>query len=571
MLEHYEHLLEAMVANSDQPVWALPMMGEFEQQILSGWEHSMPVSRGGKNIVEILEAQAECRPQAPAATFGQTRLTWAELNSAANQVGHYLSKMGVAPESRVGIFMPDSPEMVTAILGVLKAGAAYVPLDIQNPRDRLRAIFTTAGFTVLLTLQGQRKYLPKTSARVLCLDSEWELIGRQSEANLPMRTNPENLACLIYISASEENPQALMIELAGLTDLVLGREGAARAAQNGHARDSLSAEIWPRLMSSSFIATSHAFLTSLPETQGSLARVAGTADIYILDSHLQPVAIDVPGEIWIRGAAIGRGYLERPWLTAENFLPDPFSSQAGGRMFATGHRARYKQNGTIELLGRLDRRAELEGRLVELGEIEAALANYDGVRQAAAVVRPSGELVVYVVASDGKKLGQNELRSYLDSKLPPFMVPNLFIALRRLPQNARGGVDRAALSVLGPEELAREFVPPRTELEQTIAAAWQAVLGIDRVGLHDNFFDLGGHSLLAIQLHQKLRAALGSEIELLHLFQFPTIDSLVRFLHAGYNFDGKSRDTRQRAGRQKSAVQKLRRMHTPWTETHLTE
>jgi acyl carrier protein len=151
------------------------------------------------------------------------------------------------------------------------------------------------------------------------------------------------------------------------------------------------------------------------------------------------------------------------------------------------------------------------------------------------------------------------------------MVPNLFIALRRLPQNARGGVDRAALSVLGPEELAREFVPPRTELEQTIAAAWQAVLGIDRVGLHDNFFDLGGHSLLAIQLHQKLRAALGSEIELLHLFQFPTIDSLVRFLHAGYNFDGKSRDTRQRAGRQKSAVQKLRRMHTPWTETHLTE
>jgi len=564
MLEHYEHLLEAIVANSDQPVWSLPMMGELEQQILSGWKHSMPVSRGGKNIVEIVEVEAECRPQAAAATFGQTQLTWAELNSAANQVGHYLSQTGVAPESRIGIFMADLPEMVTAILGVLKAGGAYVPLDIQNPRDRLRAIITNADFTVLLTSQGLRKYLPKTSARVLCLDSESELIGRQSKANLPMRTNPENLACMIYISAAEENTKAWMIEHAGLADLVLG------------AHASLSPEIWPRLISSSFIATSAAFLTSLPETQGTYARAAGTAAIYILDPHLQRVAIDVPGQIWLHGVAVGRGYWKRPSLTAENFLPDPFSVETGARMFATGLRARYKQDGTIEFLGRLDDRAELEGRLVELGEIEAALANValannEGLRQAVAVVRPSGELVVYVVASEGKKLAQNELRSYLDSKLPPFMVPNVFIALRQLPRNARGGVDRAALSVLGPEELAREFVPPRTELEQTIAAAWQTVLGIEKVGVHASFFDLGGHSLLAIQLHQKLRAALGLEIELLHLFQFPTIDSLVRFLHAGYNFDGKSRDTRERAGRQKSAVQKLRRIHTPWTETHLTE
>jgi amino acid adenylation domain-containing protein len=569
MLEHYEHLLEAIVANSDQAVWALPMMGELEQQILTDWQDSMPVSRGGKNIVEILEAQAECTPHATAAIFGQTQVTWAELNNAANQVGHYLSNTGVAPESRVGIFMPDSPEMLTAILGVLKAGGAYVPLDIQNPKDRVRAIITSAGFTALLTLQGLRKHLPKTSAPVLCLDSGRESIGLQSKANLRMRTNPENLACLIYISAGEENITAWMIEQAGLADLALGAD------------EGLSPEIWPRLISSSFIATSAAFLTPLPETQRALAKAACNAAIYILDPHLQRAAIDVPGEICTRGTAVGRGYWERPSLTAEKFLPDPFSTEAGARMFATGHRARYKQDGTIELLGRFDDRAELVGRLVELGEIEAALANaalanaaltkYEGLRQAVAVVRPSGELVVYIVANEGKKVRQNELRSYLDSKLPPFMVPNAFIALRKLPQNARGGVDRAALSVLGPEQLACEFVSPRTELEQSIAAAWQAVLGIEQVGVHDSFFDLGGHSLLAIQLLQKLREDLGLEIELLHLFQFPTIDSLVRFLHAGYDFDGKSRDTRDRAGRQKSAVQKLIRMHTPWTETHLTE
>jgi acyl carrier protein len=415
------------------------------------------------------------------------------------------------------------------------------------------------------------KYLPETSAHVLSLDSESELIGRQSKANLRARTYPENLACLICISALEENSQTWMVDHAGLAALVLGHEGAAPATQNGHARANLSLEIWPRLMSSSFLTTSDAVLTSLPETQATPARATATADIYILDPHLQRAPIDMPGEIWVRGATAGRGYLEQPSLTAENFLPDPFSLESGARMFATGNRARYRQDGTIELLGRLDDQAELEGRLVELGEIEAALANYEGLQQAAAVVRPPGELVVYVVANDGKKLAQNELRSYLESKLPPFMVPNAFIALRQLPRNARGGVDRTALSVLGPEKLAREFVSPRTELEQTIAAAWQAVLGIDKVGVHDSFFDLGGHSLLAIQLHQKLRAALGLEIELLHLFQFPTIDSLVRFLHAGYNFDGKSRDTRERAGKQKTAIQNLRRMHTPWTLTQLAE
>ena len=253
----------------------------------------------------------------------------------------------------------------------------------------------------------------------------------------------------------------------------------------------------------------------------------------------------------------------RPSLTAEKFLPNPFRPEIGARMCGTGERARYREDGTIELMGRLDDRVEIEGVQVELGEIEAALANHESVQEAAVVVRPDGELVAYVVVRNGRRLGQNELRSYLDDKLPPYMIPGAFIPLQELPQNARGAVDRAALSVLGQEQLTREFVLPRTELEQTIATAWQKALGVDQVGVHDNFFDLGGHSLLMIQLHQKLRAELSVEIELLHLFQFPTIDSLVRFLHTGYNFEGKSRETRDRAGRQKSAVQKLRKMQTP--------
>jgi acyl carrier protein len=214
-------------------------------------------------------------------------------------------------------------------------------------------------------------------------------------------------------------------------------------------------------------------------------------------------------------------------------------------------------------MGRLDDRVEIEGFPVELGEIEATLANYESVREAVVVLRPNGELVAYVVVRSGRSLAQNELRSHLNDKLPVHMIPCAFITLQELPKNARGEVDRAALSVLGVEQLTKEFVLPRTELEKTIAAAWKAALGIDQVGVYDNFFDLGGHSLRMIQLHQKLRAELSVNIELLHLFQFPTIDSLVRFLHAGYNFEGKSRETQERAGRQKSAIQKLRRTHTP--------
>ncbi|HEY2495744.1 MAG TPA: amino acid adenylation domain-containing protein [Candidatus Angelobacter sp.] len=563
MLQRYERLLEGIVADADQPVWALPMMSELDERVLSSWNEVGLVSRPENNVTEIFDAQAEHRPQESAATFGETQFSYGDLNRRANQVGHYLARMGVAPESMVGIFMPHSQEMMVATMGVLKAGGAYLPLDILNPKDRLRVILESSDVDVLLTLEGLRKRLPQTNAPVVCLDSEWEMIGQHSATNPDVHINPRNLACVIYTGAQEGHAKGLMLEHSALMDLVLECEAADTANQNGHAQENSCPEILSRLTSSSFLVSSSAFLTSFAEGERTRFRPRGNAEIYVLDPHLQRVAIGVPGELWIAGPAAGRGYMGRPSLTAEKFLPNPFTSEMGGRMCGTGERARYRKDGTIELMGRLDDRVEMEGVEIELGEIEAVLANYESVQEAAVVVRPNGELIAYVVVHNGKRLGQNELRSFLDDKLPPYMIPDAFITLQELPQNARGAVDRAALSVLGQEQLTTEFVLPRTELEQTIATAWQTALGVDQVGVHDNFFDLGGHSLLMIQLHQKLRAELSVEIELLHLFQFPTIDSLVRFLHAGYNFEGKSRETRNRAERQKSAVQKLRRIQTP--------
>jgi non-ribosomal peptide synthetase component F/acyl carrier protein len=558
MLEHYTYLLQGIVANPDQSVWALPMMSESDHKILSGWKSVRPVSPPQKNIVEVFEAEAECSPEALAAVFGETRLTRGELNRRANRVAHYLGRMEVAPESFVGIFMPYSPERIVAVLGVLKAGCAYVPLDVLNPRARLRCVIDNSAIAALLTLEGLRKHLPPTNAPVVCLDSQWEMLAQQSERNPEVDVSPQNLACVSYTAASGENAKWLMIEHSGFMDFAFAGENAGSGNHNGSHAENSWPEVWPRLTSSSFSVSGLVFPTPVAEGQRT-ARQRGNAAVYILDSYLQPVPIGVPGEMWIAGPATGRGYLARPALTAEKFLPNPFTSETGGRMCGSGERARYREDGTIELLGRLDDLVEIEGYPVRLKEIEAILAASERVQEAVVVLRPSGELVAYVVTPGAQRLSQNELLSYLDEKLPPYMIPSAFISLQELPRNTKGEADRAALSVLGQEQLTRKSVPPRTELEKTIAAAWQDVLGVDQVGVHDNFFDLGGHSLVLIQLHQKLRAELSVPIELLHLFQFPTIDSLVRFLHAGYDLSGKYREMQERARRQKSSIQKLRR------------
>jgi amino acid adenylation domain-containing protein len=563
MLEQYERLLKGIVADADQPVWALPMMTEMDEKVLASWNCARPAAPEEKNIVEVLEAQAEGRPQEPSAIFGETQLSYGELNSKASQLGHYLVSMGVGPESLVGVFMPPSKEMVVAILGVLKAGGAWLPLDAVNPKDRLRSIIDSSQVAVLLTVESLRKRLPQSDVRVVCLDSEWEIIGQQSTTNPDIQIGPQSLACVIYTGAQEGRARGLMLEHSALMNLVSACDAADAAKQNGHAREDSCLEIWRRLTSSAFLVSASAVLAPIAEGLQNTFRPRGNAAIYLLDPHFQRVAIGVPGELWIGGPAAGRGYLGQPSLTTEKFLPNPFTSEEGGHMRGTGERARYREDGTIELIGRLDDRVEIEGFPVELGEIEATLVNYESVREAVVVVRPNGELVAYIVVREGKRLRQDEVRSHLSEKLPPHMIPATFITLQELPKNAGGEVDRAGLAVLGQEQLTSEFVLPRTELEKTIAGAWQAALGIDQVGVYDNFFDIGGHSLRMIQIHQKLKAELSVDIELLHLFQFPTIDSLVRFLQAGYNFGDKSRETRDRAGRQKSAIQKFKRTHTP--------
>ena len=254
--------------------------------------------------------------------------------------------------------------------------------------------------------------------------------------------------------------------------------------------------------------------------------------MYILDAHLQAVPIGVSGELYIGGAGLARGYFERPDLTAEKFIPNPFSADPGARLYRTGDVVRYTADRNIEFLGRMDQQVKIRGFRVELGEIEIVLGQYPGVRDAVVVVREDTpaerRLVAYVVAKQEPPPTADQLRNFLKRKLPEYMVPSTFVFLGALPLTPHGKVDRRALPEPDQErpEITHSYVAPRTPAEAAIAAIWSMVLKLERVSIRDNFFDLGGHSLLATQVISRVRAAFQMDLPLRTLFEAPTIEGL---------------------------------------------
>ncbi|MEW5927747.1 MAG: non-ribosomal peptide synthase/polyketide synthase [Gemmatimonadota bacterium] len=261
----------------------------------------------------------------------------------------------------------------------------------------------------------------------------------------------------------------------------------------------------------------------------SIGRPIPNARAYVLDARLEPVPVGVEGELCMGGSGVVRGYLGRPELTAEKFVPDPFAVEAGTRMYRTGDRARWKADGRLEFLGRVDEQVKLRGFRIEMGEVESALAACPGVRQARAVVREDEpgdkRLVAYVVPQEGEEVAAAALREHLSERLPGYMLPSAYVVLERLPLNANGKVDRRALPA--PErEAGAEYVAPRTPAEELLAGIWAEVLHLERVGVEESFFTLGGHSLLATQVVSRARLAFGVELPLRALFEAPTVAAL---------------------------------------------
>jgi acyl carrier protein len=267
----------------------------------------------------------------------------------------------------------------------------------------------------------------------------------------------------------------------------------------------------------------------------TIGRPIANTRIYLLDANRQPVPIGVPGELYIGGAGLARGYLQRPELTASKFIPDPFSGNGGGRLYQTGDLARYLADGNIQFLGRIDNQVKLRGFRIELGEIESLLLIHPKVHQAVVIVSGNEpryqQLVAYIVAA-AEAPTDNELREHLRSKLPDYMIPSAFMLLEALPMTANGKVNRPALPNPTGAQLAtgKEFVAPRTDVEKQLATIWTEVLRRDRIGVNDNFFEIGGHSLLATQVISRVRNHFQVEMSLRSIFESPTIAGLATIL-----------------------------------------
>ena len=616
-LGHYQTLLAGTVANFDQRISALPILTEPEKQLLVQWnetEREYPVD---KCVHQFFEEQVERTPDAIAVVYEDQKITYRELNQRANQLAHYLIRLGVGPELLVGIFMERSLEMVVAVLGILKAGGAYVPLDPSYPKERLAFILEDTQASIVLTQQELIDSLPNHTARFVCVTGEWRQI-QKNDTNPVTNVLAANLAYVIYTSGSTGKPKGVAIQhsssvaflswvhtmfppeqLAGvlastsicfdfsvfelfapltcgglvilvndalallelparsevtlintvpsaIAELVrpnrippsvltvnLGGElSTTRLVQEVYA--TTSAKHVYDLYGPSEDTTCSTVALRTREGPQTIGRPISNTQIYLLDGNLNPVPVGVSGELHISGKGLARGYLNRPDLTAEKFIPNPFSSEPGTCLYRTGDLARYLPDGNIEFLGRIDHQIKLRGFRIELGEIEAVLTSYDGVGDTVVLAREdvAGDkrLVAYIVSNREDTPTSQDLRNYLKQKLPDYMVPSAFVFLDSLPLTPNGKVDRGSLPPPNQSrpELEENYVTPRTPVEEVLAAIWAEVLKLERVFIHDNFFDLGGHSLLATQVMSRLREAFHIELPLHALFEAPTIAGLAK-------------------------------------------
>jgi amino acid adenylation domain-containing protein len=616
MAAHLRTLLAAAAAAPGAPLGRLPLLDEHERaQLLVEWNDTARDVPEAPCLHELIEAQARRTPDAPAVRHQGARLTYRELNERANRVAHRLRRLGAAPEARVGVCLERGFDLVVALLGVLKSGAAYVPLDSMYPRDRIAYMLEDSEARILLTQESLLPLLGELDVARVCLDLDRETIAGESAADPEPRAVPGNLSHLIYTSGSTGRPKGVALHHRGAVGLVhAGKEtfgdflsgmlGATSVCFDVSvfevftplcwggtvllARDPLDlasmperdevkmtcivpsvasellrlgdlpasmravvlgGEAVPRAVvdqvyrQSSAVAyngygpsedTTYSTWNVVPPhgEQVPIGRPVLCDRAYVLDRELEPVPVGVVGELYLAGRGLARGYLKRPELTAERFVPDPF--EPGGRLYHTGDLARLQPSGLLEYLGRTDHQVKIRGFRIELMEIEAVLRRAGGLEEVAVVLGEDGvgekRLVACLVAPEQRPAA--DLRAFLRGELPDFMVPAVFVYLDELPRTPSGKVDRAALARLRPGAdgagREREIVAPRTETERTLAAIFARTLGLEKVGVRDNFFELGGHSLLATRAVSRIREELGVELPLRALFESTDLEALAR-------------------------------------------
>jgi amino acid adenylation domain-containing protein len=604
---HLTTLLGAAAAHPETRIADLPMLSDAER-------HELLVTRTDNHaevprvpVTRLIEEQTARTPGAPAIVFGERTLTYRELDDHANAFASTLRRRGAKPGTLVGIYTDRGTEMVVAVLGVLKSGAAYLPLDPSYPADRIAFMIEDSGarFVVRNGLEIEE--------RQAC-GAAGSQPAEETAGGLRARHSTDDVAYVIYTSGSTGKPKGVQIPHAGALNFLLAmqREPGLTAEDTVCAITTLSFDIsvlelllplitgakaviaeravaadgkrlarfiedsgstlvqatpasWRMLLDAGWQGDPKLKLLcggeplprdladALLDRCGELWNVYGPTEttvwsvldrvtrdgpitigrpiqnmhMYIADANFQLVPDGVPGELLIGGIGLGHAYVNRPAMTAERFIPHPFSAAPGARVYRTGDIARWRRDGRLEILGRSDNQIKLRGFRIELGEIEGALRDYAGVRHVVVLCRedrPGDKRLVAYAVPESPAVSIADLRAHLKAMLPEYMVPSAFVLMERLPISPNGKVDRRALPAPELSDLdVATSAPPRTPEEQQLAGIWSEVLGVGQIGIHDDFFALGGHSLLATQLIARVSREFGADIPLRRLFEAPTI------------------------------------------------
>jgi aspartate racemase len=630
MARHFEILLESVVANPGLRLSEHSLLESAERQELLVERNATttPYPRDAR-IHELFERQAERTPANIALECDGETLTYGELDRRARRVAQYLRRLGVDLETPVGISTERSIEMIIGLLGILKAGGVYVPLDLEDPRERLLFSVENAGVRTVLTRERQLFYLSDRGIRVIPLSLEAPDIDQEADSPLSMSADASSLAYILFTSGSTGQPKGVCVPHRAVVRLVADSDFFRAGEQDVFLQfaplgfDASTFEIWGALLNGARLVVFPPYVPSMEELGEIIQRrrvttlwltaalfhqmvdfhldslsgvrhlLAGgdvlsvphvhkfldryphatftngygptenttftctysTSDfssigascpigkpiantkVYVLDRHRQLMPSGLPGELYTAGDGLARGYLNDTELTAQKFIADPFSSEPGARMYATGDRVRYLRDGNIEFLGRTDNQVKIRGYRVELDEIASVLRSHPAVRDAVCILRedaPGDKRIAAYVEMDNPGSGKLDLRPYLEQHLPAYAIPSAIVAVDAFPVTPNGKVDRAALPTPGSgrPDGGTTYVPPQTDTERVITALWQEVLGVQTPGIHDNFFDLGGHSLLVVLLYNRLKEAFRQNISIVDLFRYPTIAALAKLLNS---------------------------------------
>jgi len=627
MSEHWMNTVAAAVRDPRLRISDLPLLSSAEEtQVLTEWNQTRAEYPQNGGIPDLFKAQCEQTPHRAALIEGEQSLTFSQLHQQSNRLAHYLQKMGASRGTRIALCVERSLDMVIALLGILKTGAAYLPLDPSHPPDRMQFMLEDAEATLLVTQSGLLDKVPFNRAKTVTLDADWETITQESANDLSTRISPGDSAYVLYTSGSSGGPKGVegthggalnrfrwMWErypfvsgevccqktnlgfvdsvweifgplLAGVPSVILPAEvvrdpGALLQNLAGNkvtrivlvpsllralldhapnlqervprlklwtcSGEALSGELAGRFRQSfptaallniygaSEVAADVTWHEVNERDFGAtvpIGKPISNTQVYVLDRHGNPVPVGVRGEIYIGGAGLALGYRNRPELTKERFVENRIAPDTSKRLYRTGDLGRWRSDGELEYLGRVDGEVKLRGMRIDLGEIQSALASDGGIAEAVVEREEEGgeaRLVAYLVKGDAELPNGLELRRRLRTRLPQHMVPSQYVVLNEFPLLSSGKVNRKGLRGAGGTALSEQGIAgPRSETEAALAEIWKELLKLNEVGVEENFFELGGHSLLALQVVARMRHRFGLEMAVRTIFEAPTIAGL---------------------------------------------